>query len=316
MRKLSYLLGLFITAGLIFSSCSKDEEEDTPPSLKFLGGNYTYENGTTIPRTDGDVTMETGKPLVFGFTTSSTTDKNLKSIKITRNYENVSLNVVWDTTLSTNFWEMDIVTVSYPLPGSEVFEITVTDRNEMTATISFTVTTTQADPGINVYNNISLGSYTSSTNSSFASVTGETFSMVQAEDPAVQAKISWIYFHGVTYGHTLMSPANATIEQVFEGVADWDNRNTTLMGKTNLTKEAYELVVNKNQLILSIQNSGVDMTEDFVSELQSNPGGFEVDDIIAFETGDGHQGLLRIMEVNEGASLGESTIKYNVKVEK
>ena len=57
-------------------------------------------------------------------------------------------------------------------------------------------------------------------------------------------------------------------------------------------------------------------TEDFVSELQTNPAGFEVDDIFAFETGGGNQGLIRIMEVNEGSSVGESTIKYNVKIEK
>lgn len=313
MKKLSYLLGLILVSGLIFTSCSKDEEENTPPTLSFLGGTSDI---WELPRTDSDVTMETGQPLVFGFTTTSTTNKNLASVKITRNYENVSIQTMWDTTLSTNTWTMDLKTVSHPNPGTEVFEIKVTDRNDLSATINFTVTTVEADPGINVYNGVTLGSYTSSTNSSFASITGQTFSMVQAEDPAVQSKISWIYFHGTVYGHTIMSPANAVVEDVFPGVSDWDNRNTTLMGKTGLSTEAYELIVNKNQLILTIQNSGVSMTDDFHSELQSNPGGFEVGDIIAFETGEGNQGLIRVTEVTPGSSNGESKIKYNVKVEK
>ena len=74
--------------------------------------------------------------------------------------------------------------------------------------------------------------------------------------------------------------------------------------------------MNKNLLIIKIQDSGVTLSDDFVSELQSNPQGFEVDDIIAFETDAGKQGLLRIREVNPGASNGESTIRYDVKVAK
>lgn len=313
MKKLSYLLSLFVITGLLFSSCAKDEEENTPPAVSFLGGTY---EPWGIARTDSDVTMETGKPLVFGFTASSTTDKNLSRIVITRNYENVSLVTVLDSAVSVPSYTLDIETVSYPNVGTEVFEIAVTDKNSMTTTISFTVTTTAADPGIHAYTNIELGSYQSSTNSSFASITGETFSMQEAEDPAVQSKISWIYFHGNANGHTIMSPVNAIIEQVYPDVANWTNRNTTLMSKTGLTTEAYDLIENKNQLIITIINSGAVLSDDYHSELLSNPGGFAVGDIIAFETEDGHQGLMKLTAVNPGASIGESTIEYDVKVEK
>lgn len=313
MKKLSYLLSLFVITGLLFSSCTKDDEPNTPPTVSFLGGIY---EPWGIERTDSDVTMETGKPLVFGFTASSTTDKNLSRILITRNYENVSLVTVLDSAISVPSYTLDIETVSYPNPGSEVFEITITDKNGLSSTINFTVTSTMADPGINIHTDVSLGSFNSATNSSFASITGETFSLADAEDPAVQSKISWIYFHGVTYGHTVMSPANDAVEEVYPAVADWTNRNATLLSKTVLNTEAFDLIVNKNQLIITVQNSGASLTEDFYSELQSNPGGFEVDDILAFETHDGHQGLLKITEVNPGASNGESTIKYDVKVEK
>jgi len=314
MKKLNYLLSLIVISGLIFSSCAKDEEENTPPTLSFLGGLY---QPWGIDRTASDVTMEAGKLLVFGFTASSTTTKNLSRIKITRTYENVSVETILDSAVAVPSYTLDIETVSNPQTGTEVFEITVTDKNDLSSTINFTVITVEADPGIHVYNGIELGSYLSTTNSSFASITGETFSLGEAEDPAVQSKISWVYFHGVTFGHTVMSPANDALEDVYQEIVDdWTNRNTTLMAKTNLTVASFDPIENKNQLILTIQNSGVSLTEDFHSELQSDPNGFEVGDVIAFETGDGNQGLIKVTEVNPNADIGLSTIKYNVKVEK
>lgn len=312
MKKLSYLLGLIVITGMIFSSCEKDEDADTPPSVTFLGGVY---EAWGIERTDGDVTMESSKPLVFGFSASSTSDKNLSRVLITRNYENVSLNTILDEELSVATYALDIETVSHPVEGTEVFEITVWDRNNLSTTISFTVTTTPADPGISIYNGISLGSYQSSTNSSFASVTGETFSFADAEDPAVQNKISWIYFHGNAYGHTIMSPANEDIYEIYPSVEEWTNKNTTFMAKTDLTVQDYVGITNKNQLIIVIQGSGASLTSDFHSELMSNPSGFEVGDIIAFETADGDQGLINVTQVNPGANNGLSTIKYDVKIE-
>ena len=89
-----------------------------------------------------------------------------------------------------------------------------------------------------------------------------------------------------------------------------------MFAKTNITTAGYDLVENKSQLILTIQNSGSSLTEDFCSELLTNPTGFAVNDIIAFETHDGNRWLLLITEVNPGATNGESTIKYDVKVEK
>ncbi len=61
MKKLSYLLGLFIVAGLLFSACDKDEETMDPPSLSFLGGTNPPGNA----RVDGDVTSTVGDSNFF-----------------------------------------------------------------------------------------------------------------------------------------------------------------------------------------------------------------------------------------------------------
>ncbi|MCD4696863.1 MAG: hypothetical protein K8S16_11555 [Bacteroidales bacterium] len=315
MKKLSYLLGLLAVAGIIFTSCSKDEEEPLPPTITFLGGVHP---GTGWERVDGDITLETGEPFVFGFTAKSNSDKNLSRIKVTRNYENVSLNEVMDSTVSISTYTVDIETIAYPnTPGSEVFTITVYDKNSLSTSASFTITTVAGDPGIVEYTDISLGSYTSATNSSFASITGETFNLTDAEDPAVQSKIDWVYFHGATNGHTLMSPENTDLYAVYPQIESWTNKNTTLFGKTtSIDENAYNAVTDKNILILTIQNDGVALVDDFFSELLSNPGGFEVGDILAFETHDGNRGLILVTEVNPGTPNGNSTIKYDLKVEK
>ncbi|MCB2219333.1 MAG: hypothetical protein KQI35_02980 [Bacteroidetes bacterium] len=315
MKKLSYLLGLLVVAGMIFTSCSKDDEEPDPPTITFLGG---IEPTTGWERVDGDVNLNVGEPFVFGFTASSNSDKNLSSIKVTRDYENVFLNTLVDSAVSVKTFTIDIQTVAYPnTPGTEVFEVTVSDKNGKTSSINFTVTTSQADPGISVFTDVELGSYTSTTNSSFASITGETFSLAEANsDPAVQAKIDWMYFHGATRGHTLMAPNNDVTIDIFPAVENWTNRNTTFFAKTTLGAGDYSAVENKNQLVLTITNQQLDFGDDFYSELVSNPGGFAVGDIIAFETLSGNYGLIKITEVNPGANNGLSTIKYDVKVEK
>lgn len=297
MKKLSYLLGIIAITGLIFTSCSKDEDEPLPPAVSFLGGT---EPGTGWERIDGDATLEVGKPFVFGFTATSKSDKNLSRILVVRDYENVSENTVLDSTISATSFTIDIETVAFPNnPGSEVFTVTATDKNGLSTSISFTITTVAGDPGISIYADITLGSYTSATNSSFASITGETFSLAQAQDEAVQSKIDWVYFHGATYGHTIMSPSNDNLYAIYPGIEDWATQKTTLFGKTtNVSEDAYNQIDNKNVLILTIQNDGVTLNQDFYSELISNPGDFEVGDIIAFETQEGNRGLLIIREVN------------------
>ncbi|MEZ5196228.1 MAG: hypothetical protein R2764_07475 [Bacteroidales bacterium] len=316
MRKLSFLLALLIFAGMVFTSCSKDEEEQTPPTLEFLGGEFAPGQ----ERVDGDVTLTVGEDFVFGITAKTNSDKNLNRVRIVRTYENISQPItVLDSTINSESFTIDIMTFAYPTQGMEDFECTVTDKNDLSKTISFTVTTVLGDPGINIFTGINLGSYNSQTNSSFGSITGETFSITAANgDPTIQEKIDWVYFHGNSFGQTLMSPANDDILTVYPGIGNWDaaNRHSTLMGKTNLTLENYNSIENENQLILFIQNSGVSMTQNYFSELMSNPGGFAVNDVIAFETYMGKRGLILITAINPGTTNATSTITYNIKVVK
>ncbi|RLF56575.1 MAG: hypothetical protein DRN27_09460, partial [Thermoplasmata archaeon] len=153
MKKLSYLLGLFIVTGLLFSACSDDEESLDPPTIDFLGGEYAPGQD----RVDGDVTMQVGTEFVFGITANKGSDNDLRQVKIVRKYENVSNITVLDTNINTSSFTIDIITFSYPTAGTEDFECTVWDKADKSSTISFTVTTEPAASNITVYEDKILG---------------------------------------------------------------------------------------------------------------------------------------------------------------
>ncbi|MCD4682796.1 MAG: hypothetical protein K8R86_05905 [Bacteroidales bacterium] len=317
MKKLNYLMIILFLTGFIFMSCSTDEdpEEMNPPSISFLGGIH---QATGKAYVDGDIILTVGEQMVFGITAKSESNKNLKRIYIERVYEVISTEVIIDSTINSSNFTYEKITATNPNVGMEDFNCTVTDKNDKTTTISFTITTVLVDPGINVYTGISLGSYDSPTNSSFASITGETYSIADAGIDSIQSKIDWVYFDGASWGHTLMSPSDTIVETVYPTIGDWDanNRNQTRFAKTDYTPDDYNFIENDNQLVVMINNANLNFVDDFFSELQSNPGGFAVGDIIAFETHIGLYGFIKVTAVDPGANNGLSTITYDLKVVK
>ena len=297
--------------GIFITSCNKDEEDPTAPTINFItGANYV----------SNDTILTVSSLFTVGITASSTTDKNLASVKLTRTFEIIgNVDEIYNFSLNSTSFSFDTTLATHPNEGSENFICTVTDDNGLSSSVNFTITTVAGDPGIFVYTNINLGSFDSNTNSSFASVTGQTYSQAEAlSDTLIQQKIDWCYFDGDTYGHTLMSPANDEIINVYDSIASWDYRNNTKFEKTNYTANQYDGINNSSQLVLYIQNANPELTFplNFFSELLSNPGGFDEGDVIAFELYTGKWGFIKVTDVNPGATNGDSTITYDVKVMK
>jgi hypothetical protein len=313
MKKVSYLLGLLLIGAMIVSSCTKDEAEQLAPSLAFLGGIYQPLN---LERIDSDVTLDVGSQFVFGVTSTAQSDKNLNRIRIERVFENVATVVVLDSAFDSKTFTLDLIGFAYPTAGTEDFTVQVWDKNDKSASIGFTITTEVADPEMSTYTNIELGSYDpTAPNSSFASVTGETFSIVEAA--ANPEKIDWIYFDGVTYGNTIMAPSNDIILQVFASVGSWTTRNATKFVRTSLNAATFDAIPDKNTLIAAISPFLSSLTLPYISELMPAPGeGFDVGEVFAFKTAGAELlGLIKITEVNPGATNGLSTIKYDVKIQ-
>jgi hypothetical protein len=304
MKKLNYLLGLFLFTGLIFTSCSDDETTDPlPPNFAFLGGEY--EPGKD--RVDGDVTLTVGEEFVFGISASTRSEQNLKRLLIQRKFENVSTITVLDSAFNMASITFDITTFAYPTVGSEDFICTVWDKNDMSTMISFTVTTEPAAPDITTYQDIILGSYASPTGSSFASVDGTVYTLDQAKINA--DKVDFLYYYGATNHATLAAPDDAEAATVFnEGenaLSTWAVKNPTRFKTTTLSSADFDAIQSSSQLVTAATLP----TQPNLSDAND----LAVGDVLAFKTVDETFGLIRIDAIDGANNAG--TIEITVKVQ-
>lgn len=301
MKKLNYLLGLLILTGMFFSSCKKDEDPN-PPTINFKGGTHVP---TGMDYIDGDITLTTAEQFMVGLTASSNSDANLKNIKIIRDFENVISITQFDSTFNESSFAADIIFMAYPTPGTEVWTFTVTDKNDLTSSVSFTITTEQVASGIIEYTDKILGSHQSATGSSFASFDGSVYSLADAKANA--EKIDFLYFFGATNLATLAAPDDADAANVFfdatNGLQTWSVLNDTRFKDAGLTSAQFDAVMNSTELFIIASQPAPDASK--ASEL-------EVDDVLAFKTAAGKYGLVKVTNIVEGAA---GNIEISVKVE-
>jgi len=213
----------------------------------------------------------------------------------------------WDTSFFSSYQ-----------PAVETYYFRVVDKNGEYNEINIIATVQQADLGIFVFTGVQLGSWESGLDSGFDTEAGETLNIPQVEVEQ-ETDVDLVFLRNDTYGYSLFAPASPLVWQAYPAIVNWTTQNETKFAKAvDLTVEQYNQIENKNTLILMIQNfSGITgFNSTHYSETLSNPGGFEVNDIIAFETNSGDRGLMLIKAKDDGASSGFSTFIFDMKVEK
>jgi hypothetical protein len=303
MKKLSYLLGLLLVAGFLFTSCSDDDDAELlPPAISFLGGDYQ----TGYPRTSADATKTVGQEFVFGITASTKSDKDLKRLLIQRKFENVSTITILDSAFSKTSITLDIITFAYPTPGTEDFVCTVYDKNDKSSTISFTITTQAAAPNITTYNDKILGAQASTTGSSFASFDGTIYTLDQAKINS--NKVDFLYFYGATNLATLAAPDDADAATVFtgpNGLASWAVKNATRFKATSMTVSDFNAIQTSAQLAAAATLP--------TQPNQSKANNLAVGNVLAFKTVGEKFGLILIDAINGANNAG--TIEITVKIQ-
>ena len=304
MKKLSYLLGLLLLAGMIFTSCSDDETtEPLTPTLAFLGGEY--EPGKD--RVDSDVTLTVGEEFVFGISGSTRSDKDLKRLLIQRKFENVSTITILDSAFSASSFLRDYMTFAYPTVGTEDFICTVWDKNDKYTEISFTITTEPAAPDITTYEDKILGAQASPTGSSFASLDGTVYTLPDAK--ANSDKVDFLYFYGATNLATLAAPDDTDAAEVFDditnGLQTWDVLNPTKFKTTTLSSADFDAITSSSQLVTAATLP----TQPNLSKAND----LSVGDVLAFKTAGSYFGLIRVDAINGANNAG--TIEITVKVQ-
>ncbi len=134
MKKLSYLLGLFLVAGMLFSSCSKDEDEepvDLTPTINFKGG---------TDYVSSDITIFVGDTIKIGVIAQSnaTSGKKLTNFKIVLTSNDIPETKV-DSTIDISTFDADFL-YSSVFPGETRLSAKITDKDGLSKEIAFVIT--------------------------------------------------------------------------------------------------------------------------------------------------------------------------------
>ncbi|MBN3036684.1 MAG: hypothetical protein JW861_13955 [Bacteroidales bacterium] len=298
MKKLKILLGLLVMASLMITSCSKDDDEETPQDVKPVisfqtGGNYT----------SSDVTIAQNETITVGIVcnANSNSGSKLSNFKLYLIINNQTQPAIVDTALNaTSFSESWIISFQDVFTGKLYGEIT--DKAGEKNSVSFNITVEAAAGGILTYSQKLLGSYQSATGSSFASIDGTIYTLADAKANA--AKIDFLYFFGATNQATIAAPDDPDAATVFtgtNGLTTWSVLNDTRFKATTLTSANFDDIQDDTQIVVAAQGANL-----------SKANTLQVNDVIAFITTTGKSGLIRVDNIVAGA---DGTITISVKVQ-
>lgn len=298
MKKIMYLAGfVLLTTALFFTACSTDDENpDLPPGISFVIGDTLVSNDATVPVGS----TFSVKVLCEANATSGAIIKTLKVSRITNNqvYSENTFNA--DNTPFTAIFTFEAL----PDPGIvERIEFTATDKDGQTASIDIQITTEAVADTIDSFTMRVLGSYSSATGSSFASISGNVYTLTEAFNN--QAIIDFMYWYGASTFATIGAPDDPNANLVFtgtNGLPNWTVKNGTRFKVTTLTAVEFDAVENATPCIENA--TGAD---------QTRMEALTVDKVFAFVSVTGKHGLIKVVAINEGPA-GDITI--DVKVQK
>jgi len=136
MKNFKLLMILMLALGMTFASCSKDDDDDTnpvdlTPTISFKGGNgYISEDATVLTEENFTIGINAYE--------NSESGKNLRSVKFTVTSNNVII-LEEDSTFNEAAYTWDY-TFSLADAGDAVFKFEVTDKDELTSSVSLTMT--------------------------------------------------------------------------------------------------------------------------------------------------------------------------------
>ncbi len=289
MKKNSVLLATVLLAFIaFFSSCKKDS---TPPTINFI-----VKTGYIT----GDASVPQSSTISFGVNAKSGGTDNLSHFKITRTVSGVP-TVLYETALDSIAYIREFNAQVGSEIGSETWTFTITDKNNLTAEISFVITTV-ASP-ISVYTQVMLGSWANSDyGSSFASADGTVYKLAEAKTNA--AKVDWLYYYGTANAATIAAPDDAEAGTVFisatNGLQTWPVLNATRF-RTVTEGATWDNI-----------SSAADIAAIAINTSKSSINSIQVGDILAFKTAGNKLGLIKIDAIVPGSA---GTITYTVKVQ-
>ena len=273
MKKLSYLLGLFLVAGMLFSSCSKDETEepqDLTPTISFKGdAGYT----------SADVTINEGDDILVGVIAleNSTSGKNLTNFKMVLTSNNTPQTLV-DSTFNESSFTADY-SISFDNAGETRLSATITDKDGKSKEVAFNITVNAIQPTVVTYEDIKLGSWNDVDYGSFYATTTNTV-YFKADATNNQAAIDFAFFKGATTQNSIGAPASSNVQTIFD-IGNWTTFNETKIEMATIDAAEFDAI--------GVIYAFPDLTE---NTLEVN--NLEAGNVLLFETVNGKKGYIKI----------------------
>lgn len=292
-KTIKTLLFLFVASSLVLVSCKKDDTTATT----------TVPNGPVITLKDSFATNDYDLKTRNSILNVNVTAQS-GTILVTNKIER-QVNSDAATTLSSGnvlATQINGFTASLPVsslmsgvtlvPGTMVtFTYSVTDSKAQTtkATITYTAVSNNSIVSSNL---IELGAQSNTMveykflgiADNFTAYTAGTNGTAKANS----AKVDFVYYYGATGLNSFAAPANVDGAQVIWGteIGGWATKNATQFKATSITKTQF--LNYKDNLKTNVLINTVDFSSGAVDKLTS----IKQDDVIAFKTASGTQGLI------------------------
>jgi hypothetical protein len=233
MKQWKFLsLALLIMAGVSFSACQKDEEEDLGPTISLkMGEGYTYE----------DFEVTEGTTLTFGITASksTTSDNNLNRFNIFYASGSQELTLV-DSVFNNAAFNSDY-SIEFLGTGSATIKFRVTSEGGLTDEKELNVVVTAAGVAVKKISDIELGSWNDPIGSFYNIVDEMAYTVSAAKQN--QEKVDFLFFLGAVNQNTIAAPddEDANTIATFE-LGDWTTKNATRFNASDMTAEEFDAI--------------------------------------------------------------------------
>ncbi len=292
MKKLNLLLLMFLLAGAVFTtSCTKDEDK-TGPSINLKGG---------TGYTSTDVTVQVEDIIKVGVT-GTTDGANFNRFKFSIVSNNV-VDVVLDSTFnSSNFnWDYSFAFTSV---GEANLTFELFDKDGNVVDESFLVTVEDPAMQINKYLNVTVGSWNDQVGSFYSTTENVVYTRGQLTNvPNNQAKIDFVYFHGVDNKNAIASPDDSQVVTIQDlQMIGWTNKNSTRFNSTNITGAQFDQIGETYQFPTFNMGSQATIMSDLVEG-----------QVILFKTEAGKLGLIKVVDVTNPSRGDQATLSIIVQ---
>jgi len=280
MKKLSFLLFAFFAGVLLLSSCSKDNETFSPPTLNFIGGAGYIDQDETIP-------ANTFFKVGIAASANTQSGEKLATLRLTRTMDN---STFVDTTfaINDNQFNADFTFNAQAAGKTEKITFLLTDKNAQSTSVSLTLTYEAVGVAVTKNVDVLMGSFNDDYGSFYSTVNQAAYNIADAGTR--QADIDFLYYLGAVNGSSIASPADPTANTVY-AMGSWTVKNETLFSSTSLTAGDFDAIGN-TYLFPAFTGTASSITQ------------LAVGDVIMFKTVGQKLGLIKI---NEITSRGDYT---------